>query len=85
MSDTMRNLTVELKKIWDNRDFVCGVISNAGDEKSWSIILDYIDTARKKGVQISSDEILFLSLDLAEENEGLQTKRPLRKIAAAML
>ena len=62
-------LVRELRNIYDNKDFVCGVVSNAGYEHAWSILLDYIRTANRLGEDISTDHLLLLSLDLRDEEE----------------
>ena len=39
----------ELKQIWDNKDFVCGAMSNASTEENWLYMLDYIKESKKTG------------------------------------
>lgn len=68
-SSVKKELISELRKIYDNKDFVCGVVSNAGYENAWSVMLDFIRTARRLGDDITSDNLLLLSLDLREEEE----------------
>ena len=80
---TKSELIKELRNIYDNKDFVCGVISNAGYERAWSIILDYIRTAKRLGEDISTDNLLLLSLDLRDDEEKhISNHRP--RTSAAM-
>ncbi len=65
MSEDVRiRLVGELKNIWDDRDFVNGVMTNAGSEELWGKILDYILMSKRRGEPATSDEILYLSLKL---------------------
>ncbi len=71
-SDCSRELVNELKQIWNNKDFVCGVLCNAGGSDAWMTMLEYIREAKKSDKKLTSDEIILLSLDLGEgdsENE----------------
>ena len=82
MSESVKNRLVhELKEIYDNKDFVCGAVSNAGDEKAWEVMLDFIKTARQQGEALSSDDILLLSLDLGEEFRKSDKQKKGLKIA----
>ena len=71
-SDVKKELMSELKMIWNNKDFVCGAMSNAGSEAAWKEMLDYIQTAKSRGESVSSDEILLMSLDIGDT--GLEKK-----------
>ncbi len=79
-----KELVKRLKQIWDDRDFVCGAMSNAGSEKAWQVMLEYIEEAERLGRTVTSDEILLLSLDLGEEFDNNRISSTGRKIAAAM-
>ena len=82
MSDQKkRELVRELKRIRDDKDFVCGAMSNAGSDKAWEVMLDYIKMARRRGDELTSDTILLLSLDLAEEYKQSWTSSAIRKVA----
>ena len=82
MSDQeKRELVKELKSIRDDKDFVCGAMSNAGGDKAWEVMLDFIKMARRRGDELSSDTILLLSLDLAEEFKQSKSASTIRKIA----
>ena len=54
----------QLKGIYDDHDFVCGVMSNCGGEDAWAKLYNYIVCANEHGESISSDEKLILSLVL---------------------
>ena len=79
MSETGKELMLLLKEIYDNQDFVCGVMSNAGSESAWEKIHDYILYAKENGHLVSSDDLLLLSLSLgkntAAENEHVTGKK----------
>ena len=69
----------ELKKIYDNKDFVCGSVAIAKTVDNWNYILDFIQTAARLGEPITSDEIQLLALSLRKETDSkskvLSTKR----------
>ncbi len=69
MNGTRTELIKELRGIWDNKDFVCGAISNAGTEDAWEEMYDYIMKKKKSEKIITSDEILLLSLELSSDNK----------------
>ncbi len=69
MKNIKKELINELKLIWDNKDFVCGAMSNAGSEKAWEEMLEYIQNANESGEKVTSDEILLLSLDLSNDKQ----------------
>ena len=75
-------LVKELRSIYDNKDFVCGVVSNAGYEHAWSILLDYIRTAKQLGEDLSTDNLLLLSLDLRDDEDKRINNHHLRTSAA---
>lgn len=69
MSEIKKELIKELKEIWDNKDFVCGAICNAGTEESMEEMYNYIINAKESSEEITSDEILLVSLGLSFNNE----------------
>lgn len=69
MSEIKKELIKELKEIWDNKDFVCGAICNAGTEESMEEMYNYIINAKESSEEITSDEILLMSLGLSSDNE----------------
>ena len=70
-----------------DHDFVCGAMSNAGSEAAWEKMRDYIVCAQENGQNITSDDILALSLYLREETEQQESERNSSKkgIRVAML
>ncbi len=82
MSETGKKLMCLLKEIYDNPDFVCGAMSNAGSEDAWNKMLDYIHYAKENGLELSSDDLLLLSLSLGDDsdtsNEQVAGKRGLK-------
>ena len=69
MSEIKKELIKELKEIWDNKDFVCGAVCNAGTEESMEEMYNYIINAKESSEEITSDEILLVSLGLSSDNE----------------
>ncbi|MBO4396451.1 MAG: ribonuclease HI [Eubacterium sp.] len=84
MSETGKELMKLLKEIYDNHDFVCGSMSNAGGEAAWNRMKEYIQYKKQNKLEITSDEILALSLVLGDEfgenKSGISNK--IGKIAA---
>lgn len=71
LSKTGKELMSMLKEIRYDRDFVCGVMSNAPTDEAWGKMIDYIKIARRKGDFVSSDELSALSIVLGRsESEG---------------
>lgn len=70
----------ELKFIYDNKDFVCGVTSIAGSGEIWQELLDYIYLVRKDGEEVSSDNIQLLALALRREADEERLRMELEKI-----
>ena len=76
----------ELKSIYDNKDFVCGTVSIAGNAENWSKILEYINLLREEGQEIKSDNILLLALNLSRDNNKQESIASVaRKVSVAML
>ena len=70
MNNLKKELMTELKQIWNNKDFVCGAMSNASTEENWLYMLDYIKESKKTGKAVSSDDILLLSLALSSDEKS---------------
>ncbi len=71
MSEIGKKLMNLLKEIYDDHDFVCGTMSNCGEE-GWEKMCEYITFARENGKIVTSDEVLALSLVLGngEKNKN---------------
>lgn len=67
MTDTGKKLMRLLKDIYDDHDFVCGTMSNCGREEAWVEMCKFIEYANEHEEQITSDDILALSLSLGEK------------------
>ena len=81
-----RTLMQELKKIYDDKDFVCGTVTIAQNESNWRKILDYIRISEQEEQEVSSDDVLALALVLRKESDSGSSKgRKYSKVAAAML
>ena len=81
-----KQLMRELKSIYDNKDFVCGTVSIAGNAENWSKILEYINLLREEGQEIKSDNILLLALNLSRDNNKQESIASVaRKVSVAML
>lgn len=61
-----KQLIKELKNIYDNRDFILGVLSFAETEENFKKCLDFI----KQGKEVTEANLLMLATDLG--NEGPQ-------------
>ena len=85
ISDVKQELMSELKLIWNNKDFVCGAMSNAGSEAAWKKMLDYIQTAKKHGESVSSDEILLMSLDIGKTDSQIELVSRRKSVKIAVL
>lgn len=83
--DKKKELIKELRSIRDDKDFVCGAMSNAGTEKAWEVMLDVIQMARAQGEDLSSDEVLLLSLELGDEYLSKSKSGIHKKVTAAVL
>ena len=69
MTDTGKKLVRLLRDIYDDHDFVCGTMSNCGGDKAWEEMCEFIAYADEHGEQITSDDILALSLSLGEKHD----------------
>ena len=69
MNNIKKELIYELRQIWDNKDFVCGAMSNAGSEKAWEEMYNYLISAKESGDKVTSDEILLMSIGLSSGND----------------
>ena len=70
MKDIDRDLMQLLKSIYDDHDFVCGAMSNAGSRDARIKMHDYICYAKEHGHNVTSDDILALSLILGNESNS---------------
>lgn len=67
MADEIKKtLVTKLKAIYDNRDFVIGVVSNATHPEDRKAIIEYIDN----GKNVTIENILLLSVHLDQKRYG---------------
>lgn len=67
MKSIKRQLFEKLRELYNDKDFVVGVISNAGTEENYRKIIDFIDA----GESVSVESVIALSVlpdDAAEKN-----------------
>ena len=85
MKNIERKLMQTLKNIYDDHDFVCGAMSNAGTREAWTKMYEYITYAKEHGYSVTSDEILSLSLVLGNESASrvidVNPEKPMASIA----
>lgn len=69
LTNTESKLMKLLKEIYDDKDFVCGTMTILKTDRNRSVMVDYILTAKAKGLSIESDDILKLALILKNEEQ----------------
>lgn len=68
LSEIGKKLKRKLQCISDNQEFVCGAMCNAPDDISWKKMLDFIEYAEQHGSNVTTDDILSLSVILGDKN-----------------
>ena len=63
--EVKETLRERLREIYDNKDFVLGVLSNASHSDDRRAILKYIE----KGEEITTENLILLSVDLDIKRE----------------
>ena len=74
MKECKKELMTLLREIYDDHDFVCGAMSNSGGEDGWKKMIDYIHFAKQNNKNITSDDILALSLVLGDEEDSKSSR-----------
>ncbi len=74
MTDIGKALMKMLKEIYNDHDFVCGVMSNCGGEEAWKELYNYISFSNEHKEVVTSDDILALSLALGTRKENGASK-----------
>lgn len=69
--DTRIKLEKKLRKLWDNDDYVLGIICFAKTVENWEKISQFIDMAYRMGDKITADDISSLTTILAK-NDGTE-------------
>jgi len=67
-------LEKELRKIWDNNEFVVGVISNAKTDECMEKMIQFIRTAYERGDTIIPENLTIMSVLLMNEREKNECK-----------
>lgn len=62
-ADVLRPL---LRDVYDDDDFVEGVIAVAREEENRRVIIDFIAHAKDVGDEVTSDDLLMLAIYLAD-------------------
>jgi len=76
MTTSGKLLMNELKKIYDDHDFVCGTMSNCGSEEAWDKMLSFILYSNEHNKDLNPDDILALSLSLGDNTQsGIYTPK----------
>lgn len=61
-----KTLEALLRTVYDDDDFVEGVIGEAANEENRSVIVDFIEKAHEVGDELRSDDLLMLAIYLAD-------------------
>ena len=69
--DARAKLEKKLRKLWDNDDYVLGIICFAKTVENWEKISQFIDMAYRMGDKITADDISSLAAILAK-NDGTE-------------
>lgn len=70
LSETAKKIVPKLRKYYDNDDYVQGVILNAHGDKNLEIISAFIDYAEAAGDEVTSDDLILLSVALGDKEKG---------------
>lgn len=66
--EIQEKLEERLKNIYDDEDFVLGVMTNVKSDKGRIKIIDFIDMASRRQDDITPSDIAALSVIIGEEN-----------------
>lgn len=83
--ETRIKLMRELKRIYDDKDFVVGVATISGYDSVRKEILDYIHSVEEDGGIASPDDITALALSLRKEIENDENGSKSKRKMVAML
>lgn len=59
-----------LREFYYDDDFVYGTIKRARTPENWSVMLDFVDMAKKKGDVLTQDDLIALSIVLKKRLNG---------------
>lgn len=66
LTENGKKLMTLLEEIWDNDDFICGVMSNAKKEESRKELIEFINEGKEYGHIPSPDAVVALSVKLSK-------------------
>lgn len=68
LSKMGEDLANKLKTISQDEDFIIGILSNIKSDAERGKMIDFIDIAKRRGDELTTDDLVMLSLILAKEN-----------------
>ena len=75
-NDVRKELATELKRIYNDKDFVYGVLAILNTGEHMQIMIDFIRESKENRDVITSDNIIILAMKLAEDDTIVKnTKR----------
>lgn len=67
ISEIGQKLMDMLVEIDDSKDFVLGVMCNAGNDNAWQKIIDFIEHARNVGDEVTNEQLIKISVYLGNQ------------------
>ena len=67
-NELSRRLTEDLERIFDNIDFVTGMLNFAKRDEDRQLVLDYI----KAGNDVDDEHLILLGLEIKNKNEAIK-------------
>lgn len=81
-----KKLMAELKNIYDDKDFVCSTSSILGNERNRKKMLEFLQAAKERGEDVTSDDVLLMAMEMREEEDNRRGSRGKKRyVRAAML
>lgn len=69
LSKISEELKNRLVRFYDNRDFLIGVMSNVKTDEKRQKMIDFMDKAEEVGDEITSDDLILLSVVLGNKEK----------------
>ena len=67
INEAERELMKRLKLIWNDKDFVCGVMSGLRQANKVDKLLEFLIMAERRGEKYTSDQITALTITLRKQ------------------
>lgn len=67
ISQAERELMEKLKRIWDNKNFVCGIMSGLRQAEKVEEMLAFLVLAERRGEKYSADQITALTIAMRKK------------------